>query len=344
MQQLAIAICDQDRDYGRSLTEYWMQKREFSRVAFLEEQENLLQRLQEERADIWLISPDCFKNLREEQRDRSGGGSPEQDGWDRLPAQVMCLAEETVTEDMTPYPCIYKYQSADEILRRIYQNLEGQPSISEGYHYRRGCAIGLCTPWYNGSSLLAGLALSDILSRKGKVLYVNARKYHGLEAAWNGEETRNLSDIIIALREPGSNVGAALNAVILKMGDVSCIAPVKAPRQLEGMEAEDMVQLLSAIWRELQYDYVVLEVDPELAGIEALLEQCDYIYGFLPPAPGAERTADFLREMFHPLRLKLYSIPAALHMKGIGMPGILPGAVSEEMTEWIADCMKEEEL
>ncbi|MDE7062245.1 MAG: hypothetical protein K2O73_03250 [Lachnospiraceae bacterium] len=341
MQQLVIAICDQDSDYGRSLTEYWMQKREFSRVAFLEQQEDLVQRLKEERADIWLISPELLKKLQEAQKERE---CAEQEGLGQFSTQVICLAEETVAEELAPYPCIYKYQSADEILRRIYQNLEGQTAISEGYNYRKGRTIGLCTPWYNGSSLLAGLTLSKYLSRKGNVLYVNTRKYHGFGGAWYVEESRNLSDIIIALRGPETNMGAALKSSILAVEEVACITPVKAPRQLEGMEAEDIVQLLAAIWSELQYDYVVLEVDPELTGIEVLLEQCDDLYGFLPPSFGAEQIGNIFLDTLNKQDFKLYRIPAALHMKGVGVPEILPQAVSEQMMEWMEECMQEEEV
>lgn len=341
VQQLVIAICDQDSDYGRSLTEYWMKKREFSRVVFLDQQEDLAHRLKEEGADIWLISPERLRGLEEVQKERE---CIDQEGLGQFPAQVICLAEETVTEEFAPYSCIYKYQSADEILRRIYQSLEGQSAISEGYNYRKGRAIGLCTPWYNGSSLLAGFALSKYLSRKGNVLYVNTRKYHGFSAGWYLEDIRNLSDIIISLRESETNVGATLKSGIRDIEEVACMVPVKAPRQLEGMGAEDIVQLLSAIWRELQYDYVVLEVDPELTGIEALLERCDDLYGFFPPSFGVEQTGNIFLEAFARHGFKLHRIPAALHMKGIGVPESLPQMISEQLMEWMEECMQEEEV
>lgn len=327
MQQLVVAVCDEDSGYGRKLSEYWMQKPELGKVRYIGQADELSVCLEKGQADVCLVSPGLLRTLEKKE----------------AAAPVICLAEETVTEELTVYPCICKYQSADEILRQVYGCLACRPAAEIRQNYRRGCTIGSCTPWYSGGVLLAGLALGRYLSEKGRVLYINARGCHG----WSGETAedngRNLSDIILSLREETGNGGAVVRSGILAMGKVDYIVPVQAARQLEGMESEDLSGLLEVVWKELQYDYVILELDSELAGIAAVLEQCDRVYGFLPPSYGTEQLRQSCLEELKEWKPQLYEIPWKLYEECGRMSSLPPDMAAGALADWIRTCMNEEE-
>lgn len=343
MQQLVVAVCDRDSVYGRKLSEYWMQKQELSEVRYIGQEEELDSCLEKEEADVCLVSPELLQALSKEGIRNPTCNAESIHGVEAAGPIVICLAEETVTEELAAYPCICKYQSADEILRQVYHHLAGRPMARKQQNYRKSCTIGLCTPWYHGNALLAGIAMGRCLSRRGRVLYINSRGYPGWYGEGQADEVQNLSDIILSLRKAPGDTGALVRSGILTLGEIDYVVPVQTARQLEGMECADLVRLLEVVWKELQYDYVVLELDPSLAGMESVLEQCDRLYGFLPPSYGEEQLQQRFSEEMEEWKPVLYRIPQQLYMECSRMYEIQPDMAAEEMLGWIQTCMGEED-
>lgn len=342
MQQLEVVVCDEDADYGRRLSEYWMDRQELSTVRFIGQREEFVAQLEAAHSGVWLISAKLLqvwdKTVRKGRMDVEESEHPAGIG----EVSLICLAEETVAEELAVYPCICKYQSADEILRQVYRCLAGTPVLQKQQNYKTGCVIGLCAPWYDGSALLAGLALCGYLSRKGKVLYINSRGYHGFCVEEGMADVQNLSDIILSLRKTEANAGAVVRSAILTMGETDYVVPVQAARQLEGMEAADLVRLLEVIRSELHYEYIVLELNPELPEIEKVLEQCGRRYGFLSPSYGTEQMRQMYSRIMEKWDFRIFPVPLPLYTEGVRMSGTQPELAAEGMGTWIEECMEEE--
>ena len=84
------------------------------------------------------------------------------------------------------------------------------------------------------------------------------------------EESHNLSDVLLSLRLGSTNGGASVMSGITTVGELGIMVPVEQAVLLGEVKAQDYHRLLEIIWQELSFDYVILEIQPELADTEEL--------------------------------------------------------------------------
>ena len=68
---------------------------------------------------------------------------------------------------------------------------------------------------------------------------------------------------------------------ITNVGELGIMVPVEQAVLLGEVKAQDYHRLLEIIWQELSFDYVILEIQPELADTGRIIEECDRVYAFL---------------------------------------------------------------
>ena len=165
MNQISIAICDADSAYGNKLAEYLLETGNVAKAEVYTDWNSVEADLNGEKRDIWLINSGILKEA------------------ESLPLkeEMVCLAEERLGAREAALPHIYKYQSANVILQEMYALLAEHPTEICLRGSRKGHTIGLLSPWYDGLSLLTGLAVAQVLAEKGKVLYINTRGYCGMK-------------------------------------------------------------------------------------------------------------------------------------------------------------------
>lgn len=264
MNQLSVIICDRDNSYAKNLAEYLMEKGNQSEVIAYEMQpEEVLSKS----CDLYLLDAEWVAAELESLNNAKK-------------SQVICLAGDTIAESLEVFPRVYKYQSADKIIQELYDFLSKTEARGNIRMRERGCVIGLMSPWYDGVSLLCGIALAKSLKEKGSVLYMNSRGYHGFPLSEEGDERSDLSDVLLALRMQADNPGAKIMSGIVAAGDFSYMVPVRQAGQIADVTVQDYQNLFTCIWKELEYDYLVLELQPEMADVAELVKQCDEVYCF----------------------------------------------------------------
>lgn len=75
---------------------------------------------------------------------------------------------------------------------------------------------------------------------------------------------------------------------ITNVGELGIMVPVEQAVLLGEVKAQDYHRLLEIIWQELSFDYVILEIQPELADTGRIIEECDRVYTFLKQEYGMD--------------------------------------------------------
>ncbi|MGN0342209.1 MAG: hypothetical protein ACI4DO_05385 [Roseburia sp.] len=277
MHKLAIAICDPDEEYSEKLSQYLMQTGRLTDMACFP---RVTEELSEEKRDLWLVHGTLFSQWKR----CDFGDQP-----------VLCLTEEEMEDTAAGVSRIYKYQSADLILQAIFQELSKGTYPKQIRGKEKGELILLYQPWYQGIQMLAGFALAQSLTEKGRVLYVNPRGFHGMPLSDNQQEARDISDVLTALSLKSNNMAQRLMAAIVATDGPDYIRPVHLPMQMEGVGTGDFAALVEAIWQYLDYDYVVLELPPEQQGIREMFDLAQKIYSFWLRGYGAKALAAQLK-------------------------------------------------
>ena len=326
MNQISIAICDADSAYGNKLAEYLLETGNVAKAEVYTDWNSVEADLNREKRDIWLINSGILKEA------------------ESLPLkeEMVCLAEERLGAREAALPHIYKYQSANVILQEMYALLAEHPTEICLRGSRKGHTIGLLSPWYDGLSLLTGLAVAQVLAEKGKGLYINTRGYCGMKLP-EMEESHNLSDVLLSLRLGSTNGGASVMSGITTVGELGIMVPVEQAVLLGEVKAQDYHRLLEIIWQELSFDYVILEIQPELADTGRIIEECDMVYAFLKQEYGMDTVEQQLMSQEVKGKIQIIKIPERLQTgeryENSGSPVVAAGYFKE----WIAQEIEREE-
>lgn len=192
--------------------------------------------------------------------------------------QIVTLSDgEAVPEDAA-YPSIYKYQSADGIVREIMTcYCENPIEKALAVLARKAEVIGVYSPVNRCLKTSFSLALGQLLARDSKVLYLNLEEYSGLSALMNEDFKGSLSDILYFYQQKNFN-WMRLSTVVYSWGSLDYIPPVCFPEDLDLIGGLEMTDLLTRIAVESPYE--ILVVDLGQFGKKALevLEICRTVY------------------------------------------------------------------
>ncbi|MBR1391578.1 MAG: hypothetical protein IJ567_09110 [Lachnospiraceae bacterium] len=294
MRKLAVAVCDPDGVYGEKLCEYLMQTGRLSDIRCYQQ---ITSSMKEEKRDLWMVHADLWTDWQE---NMSGN------------QEAVCLTEEVVSLQAEPVKKIYKYQSADLILQQMYESLTKAPLPGQTSGKTRGRLIVLYHPWYQGISLMAGVAVAADLSRLGRVLYINGRGYHGMPISQGERTGKNIADVISAKRLGTKNMEMRLLSAIISTDEVDYIRPAAISAQMEGAQSGDYMGLLETVWEYTDYDYVVLELPTGIENSEEILRAAEKRYCFLQKSYGEKNIIRQLQQLPQDCEVEIRRIPAQL--------------------------------
>ena len=259
-----MAVYDVDREYAQRFADVVNQKEKvpFTVVPFTS-LELLREFSEKHRIEILLISDAVPK----EETEGIEAGS------------VVTLAEgEVVSVSEGGYPSVYKYQSADSVIREVMARYCDQPEkdmfVVLG---QRARVIGIYSPVGRCFKTSMALLLGQQLAREGKTIYVGFEEFSGLQRLVGGEHRNDLSDVLYFLRQNAFNV-MRLRSLVYTWKDMDYIAPVRYPEDLEQMTGEEAARLIGRLAEDCGYEYVVVDVGRPGRNLIPILECCDVIY------------------------------------------------------------------
>ena len=265
MDVKVLAICDTEKQYAIKLMEAFCEKKNlgfqvhaFSNVAELE------QFVKRSPLEILLIPG----KLMSEKFQRLNIG------------KIILLSDGEVYEEFSDYESIYKYQSAEHILKEIlcYYAEYAKPVTGINYRKKEFEVYGVYSPIGRcGKSALAR-ALAGIFGRKRKTLLLDLQSFSAYPEQLGEEELWDLADMIYFLRQGKKTFLYKLGSIVQSEKNFDYILPMKAPADLRSVTLAEWTELLEKLSADSDYQVIVLDFGNEVCGLFGLLSQCTKVY------------------------------------------------------------------
>lgn len=265
MEAKILAICDAEKQYAFKLMEAFCEKKNlgFQVHAFsgVEELKSFAART---KIEILLI-PGRLMSEKIHQLDVE---------------KIILLSDGEIYEEFSDYESIYKYQSAEYIMKEVlcYCAEYARP-MTGMYHGKKEFEVhGVYSPIGRcGKSVLAE-SLAGAFGKKKKTLLLDLQSYSARREQLGQEELWDLADMIYFLRQGKQTFLYKLGSIVRNQGAFDYILPMKAPADIRSVTLAEWSELLEKLATDSDYQVVVIDFGNEVCGLFQLLEQCTRIY------------------------------------------------------------------
>lgn len=255
-----LAICTQESEYARCLSEYILGRRELLfQVMVFPDLEKLRRFGEEHRIDLLLLDS-TYADM-----EKADTG------------QVFVLCDDPNCEKTDRCHPIYKYQSGEKIVAEILSCCAEEAGSETILRIRKSDVevIGVYSPIHRIGKTQYALQLAKEFARKGNTLYLNLEEYAGRRE----EETGGgLAEVLYYLRQGCKNMGIRMEALVRHDEAVDYLTPMEMYQDLKSVTEEEWKQLLTEIAEKSIYETVVLDIGDAIQGTYGLLELCSCIY------------------------------------------------------------------
>lgn len=167
---------------------------------------------------------------------------------------------------------IFKYRSAAVLLHTIQGYLG-----TEQTEYQT-VVISLYSPIKRCLQTTFGITLSHLLSKKGRILYLNLEGYSGLDRTLSGSYSKDISDFIYYVNQTSENIPLLIQKFIYRMDEVDIIPPVLNPTNLQDITANMWNHMLSILRNSGLYEYIIVDVSDFIQGTFSILRDSQVIF------------------------------------------------------------------
>ncbi len=264
MKSTELWVADSERAYTEAFMEYVnLKKSHLFRVRLCTEKEQLVRALAEEEVEILLITADWYEECKDFIQNRC----------------LIFFSNGSLPRELGNCPAVYKYQSAENILREVmYYFSEREPDKAYLPAVRQeNRVIGVYSPIGGIGKTVFALTLGQIIAEKQKVLYLNMEECSGLSEFMGGSRW-NLSDLIYFLRQNKAQFLYRLNSMVRNLDHMDYIPPCESYVDFCQVTAEEWQRLLYLIRTQSAYDLILLDIGNVMGHEVELLRQCDGIY------------------------------------------------------------------
>lgn len=211
--------------------------------------------------------------------------------------KIILLIEGSMLREHTDYIPVFRYQSAEEVVREVMEAVAEDDRIiynSAFTVHRQGEVICGFSPFGGAglSTFLTGMARESAGSCQ--TLYVSLEQFCGIKNAFSDkrgqarEQLRGMSEVIYYLQQRKEKLAIKLESIICEWEQLHCILAVENYHDLQQMTRADMERLLQILFDELYYEKVIFDIGYLGEATEYLLEQCERIYMPVPRTPVQE--------------------------------------------------------
>ena len=121
------------------------------------------------------------------------------------------------------------------------------------------------------------VAMGQILSDRGRTLYLNLEPYAGFHQIFMQKYDADLSDLLFYLKGNNSRFRYKLQSMVLTSQGLDYVPPAMSPEDLLAAGEEEWLSLLEAAGQ-TGYDYIILDPGLSLHGMTAILKKSERIY------------------------------------------------------------------
>lgn len=281
MDVKVLAICDTEKQYAIKLMEAFCEKKNFGfQIHVFSETKELEKFAAQVQIEILLITG---RNMSESFSHLNIG-------------KIILLSDGEIYEEFSDYESIYKYQSADRIMKEILCYYAEYAKPATGMYYGKNdfevhgvySPIGRC-----GKSALAE-SLAGKFGKSKKTLLLDLQSFSAGKEQLGDEELWDLADIIYFLRQGKKTFLYKLGSIVRSKKTFDYILPMKKPSDLRSVTLAEWTELLEKLASDSDYRVVVIDFGQDICGLFQLLSQCTKIYTpILPDAVSKNKMENF---------------------------------------------------
>lgn len=182
-------------------------------------------------------------------------------------------------KDLSKTECeIYKYQSADAIIREVFERYmdETKENIMRSIRKNKTELLAVYSPIHRVGKSRFAIAMGKERAKKQKVLYLNMEEYSGLLDASEGE--LNLGDLLYYIKQGNNHLSVRLQVSAKKMEGLQYIDPIPISLDLKEVTEKEWLSLLGEIILNSSYEVVILDMGECVQGMFKIMEMCDRVY------------------------------------------------------------------
>ncbi|MDO4470305.1 MAG: hypothetical protein Q4C84_10725 [Bacillota bacterium] len=300
MKKNMIAVCDSDTDYACNFTEYLNNKKKlpFRAEAFTDVEKfyNLVGR--QSPPMLLIAQKDVDERIQQIKEEN-----------------VVVLSDEK-EEQKPPYKCIYKYQSAESVIKEVMEYYTEKNQVSFYSDAGKGMKIvGIYSPSEICGNCLFALTAAQILGEEKRVLYISMEDFSGLEQLFLQEYEKNLTDFFFSLRCGKENLWEELEGMIQQQGDMDYLPPVESPEDIKSIPFAHWNRLFEIIKNSGRYHLLILNISSAVDELFSVLNLCREIY--MPAKTGF--IADCKMSQFQTL-MKSWGVIEEDRIKQVSLP------------------------
>lgn len=285
LKKHSIAVCEKDEEYTRRLRDY-IAKQEgngFEVLGFSKE-EDYLKAEEEDTFDLLIFGENFFQISKPyEEKEK-----------------VIFLSEGGTVPDQEGIEILFKYQSADNLLRGIHYLMGNMmPSGQEKKIFsKQKKMIAIYSTWNHRIQTPFALAAAEELSLKKKVLYLNFSTCRGFCKSIGIEKGMDMGDIFYLLREGEKELEAKFKSGIYAVGNFSVIPPPENPEHYMEWTKEEVEQFFIFLIERTEYEILILDIGCMIPGFFKTLEMSSHIWLLKENRSRKDLGLEELRELF----------------------------------------------
>lgn len=254
MKKVKIALYDQE-GYTQHLAEYMCRKNyKIFETRLFTSMEGLKKYLEKNTIDVLLIGEEVVSELSEAMH---------------CICECILLSAGNFVAEGSRYDTIFKYQSAEQIVKELLSLIAEDDSISfiaPDISKKAGEIIGVYAPYGGAGVTSIALRMGKELAKEGKVLYISLELFGGISFTEEGKKQekmttlRGMSEVIFYLKQGKEKLAIKLASLIQQKGELDCIAAVEDYRDLYQITAGEMKVLLQVLLEETCYEKIVFDI------------------------------------------------------------------------------------
>lgn len=174
---------------------------------------------------------------------------------------------------------VYKYQSADTVVKEIFRQLVGETQTHSHQDILtvNTDVIGVYSPIGRCHKTVLSLALAMAASRKGKTLYINLEEFCGI-SEFVSLNQGNLSDLIYHFRHNKNKLAKIFSETIISCNGFDYVPVCSSPEDFEEVMPEEWIEFIKYIISGSVYDTLVLDIGNVVHEPWKLMRVCRVVF------------------------------------------------------------------
>lgn len=260
-----LAICDTEQKYAIKLMEAFCAKNQFGfQIHAFSKVEKLEESAAQNQIEVLLISG----KLMSESIGRLNVG------------KIILLSDGEVYEEFSDYESIYKYQSAEHIMKEVLcYCAEYAKPVTGMYHRKSEFEVyGIYSPIGRCGKTALARNLAKTFGKRKKTLLLDLQSYSAQKDQLDNDQQWDLSDMIYFLRQGKKTFLYKLNSIVRSKNSYDYILPMKIPADLRSVTLAEWSGLLEKLSSDSDYRVVVIDFGNDICGLFQLLAQCTKVF------------------------------------------------------------------